>query len=390
MHVPVFRLSALYFAYFAFIGAYMPYFGLYLASLGLAPWAIGALLSVGQFTRIFAPNIWAWFADRRGRSIELLRVALVLAVLSYLGLFHAQTFATLFLVLAVHAFFVSASMPLFEAMTLSYLRGAYGRYGPIRLWGSVGFIVAVTLIGMALDQMATRNFLWMALLPLVGALIASCAIAQPPAHAPKAGDEDASVRRQAMRPEVLALFGAGFLMCAAHGPLYAFYSIYLDLEGYSKTTVGLLWGLGVVAEILVFLWMPKWLTRYSPYKVLLASFALATLRFLMIGWGVESVSILFVAQLMHAASFGSFHAAALTLVNAWFGGRRHVRGQALFSSITYGAGSAVGAAGAGALWQSVGPAWTYTAASMAAACGLLLIAWRGRLFPQLSSQELHA
>lgn len=384
MHVPAFRLSALYFAYFAFIGAYMPYFALYLASLGLAPWAIGVLLSVGQFTRIFAPNIWAWFADRRGRSIELLRWALMLAVASYFGLFYADSFGALFVVLAVHALFVSASMPLFESMTLSYLHGAYGRYGPIRLWGSVGFIVAVTLIGAALDYVATRNFLWMALLPLAGALIASWAIAQPPSRPSAAGEGEISVRRLALRPEVLALFGAGFLMCAAHGPLYTFYSIYLDLEGYSKTTVGLLWALGVVAEILVFLWMPKWLSRYSPYKVLLVSFALAALRFVMIGWGVNSLVVLIAAQIMHAASFGSFHAAALTLVNAWFVGRGHVRGQALYSSLTYGAGSAAGAAGAGALWQSVGPAWTFTIAGMAAACGLLLIAWRGRLFPQLS------
>ncbi|MFO7189672.1 MAG: MFS transporter [Pseudomonadota bacterium] len=387
MTVPAFRLSALYGAYFAFIGAYMPYFGLYLAALGLAPWAIGVLLSVGQFTRIFAPNIWAWLADRRGRSIELLRLALAMAVVSYLGLFFAEGFVALFLVLAIHAFFVSASMPLFEAMTLRYLHGQYGRYGPIRLWGSVGFIVAVTVIGRALDYVDTRNFLWMALLPLVGALLASCVIAQPPAHADAADERNGSIRELALRAEVMALFGAGFLMCVAHGPLYGFYSIYLDDTGYSKTAVGLLWALGVVAEIVVFLAMPRWLTRFSPYRVLLASFALATVRFLLIGWCVESVPLLFVAQLMHAASFGSFHAAALTLVNAWFSGRRHVRGQALFSSLTYGAGSAVGAAGAGALWQSVGPVWTYTAASLAAACGLLLIAWRGRLFPQLAQRH---
>ncbi len=381
--VPAFRLSALYCAYFAFVGAFMPYFGLYLASLGFAPWAIGVLLSVGQFTRIFAPNIWAWFADRRGRSIELLRWALALAVVSFLGLFLTTGFVALLFVLAVHAFFVSASMPLFEAMTLSYLHGAYGRYGPIRLWGSVGFIIAVSTIGYALDHVPTHNFLWMALLPLIGAWLASCIIAQPPAR-PHEQSENESVHRQALRPEVLALLMAGFLMCAAHGPLYAFYSIYLDQVGYSKVIVGALWALGVIAEILVFLGMPRWLSRYSPYKVLLASFALAVVRFLLIGWGVGSLTLLILAQLMHAASFGSFHAAALTLVNAWFSGPRHVRGQALFSSLTYGAGAAVGAAGAGALWQTVGPEWTYTAASAAAACGLLLIARRGRLFPHIA------
>lgn len=380
MPVPVFRLAALYFAYFAFVGAYMPYFGLYLASIGLAPWAIGALLSVGQFTRIFAPNVWAFFADRRGRSIELLRLALALGVASFMGLYFTTSFAALAVVLAVHAFFVSAAMPLFEAMTLSYLRGAYGRYGPIRLWGSVGFIVAVSLIGYALDGMAIRNLLWMALVPLCGAMLLAGVLQQPP-PTPHASGE--AVRRRMMRPEVLALFGAGFLMCAAHGPLYGFYSIYLDEVGYSKTAVGALWSLGVIAEIFVFLGMPHWLARYSARRILLASFALAVLRFLLIGWGVESLALLIAAQVMHAASFGSYHAAALALVNAWFSGTRHVRGQALFSSLTYGAGSAVGALASGALWQGIGPAWTFTAASAAAACGLLLIVWRGRLFPAM-------
>lgn len=380
MPVPVFRLAALYFAYFAFVGAYMPYFGLYLASIGLAPWAIGALLSVGQFMRIFAPNAWAYLADRRGRSIELLRLALALGVVSFMGLYFASSFAVLAAVLAVHAFFVSAAMPLFEAMTLSYLRGAYGRYGPIRLWGSVGFIVAVSLIGYALDGMAIRNLLWMALVPLCGALLFASVLQQPAPPPQPAGEV---VRRQVMRPEIVALFGAGFLMCVAHGPLYGFYSIYLDDVGYSKTAVGALWSLGVIAEIFVFLGMPYWLARYSARRILLFSFALAVLRFLLIGWGVEHLALLIVAQAMHAASFGSYHAAALALVNVWFSGSRHVRGQALFSSLTYGAGSAVGALSSGALWQVIGPAWTFSAASAAAACGLLLIIWRGRLFPAM-------
>lgn len=361
----------------------MPYFGLYLDSLSFAPWAIGVLLSVGQFTRIVAPNIWAWLADRRGRSIGLLRVALALAVLSFGGLFFSTNFAVLLLVLAVHAFFVSAAMPLFEAMTFSYLHEARGRYGPIRLWGSVGFIVAVLVIGWALDVLPMQHFLWMALLPLIAALAAACTLAQPPVRSAARGGTLGHVAR---RPEVLALFGAGFLMCAAHGPLYAFFSIYLDQVGYSKSAAGALWSLGVVAEILVFLAMPHWLARYSARQILLACFALATLRFLLIGWGVESLLLLIAAQIMHAASFGAFHAAALTLISGWFSGGAHVRGQALFSSLSYGAGSAFGALASGVLWQTVGPAWTYTAASAAAALGLLLIAWRGRLFPRMDQR----
>ena len=358
----------------------MPYFSLYLAWLGLAPWVIGVLLSVGQFTRIFSPNLWAWWADRRGRSIGLLRIALVSAVLSFCGMFFAEAFMPLLIVLALHSFFVSAAMPLFESLTLNHLRGRYDRYGGIRLWGSVGFIVAVTVVGWALDRIAIKNLLWMVVLPL--AVSALFAFLLYPVASSKHRDGEA-ILDIVKRREVIAFLGAGFLMCVAHGPLYVFYSIYLDSAGYSKTAVGALWSLGVIAEILVFLAMPHWLSRYTPRVMLLASFSLAVIRFLLIGWGVESLGILIFAQLMHAASFGCFHAAALAIVNEWFQGARHVRGQALFSSLTYGAGSAFGALMAGGLWQTVGPQWTYSAASLSAACGLLLLLWRGKALPRV-------
>lgn len=370
----------MYFAYYGFVGAYMPFFALYLAWLGFTPAQIGSLLAVGQITRVIAPNVLAWYADRRGRSVGLMRVSLVLAVLSFCGVFFAKSYGALIIVMAVHSIFASAAMPLVESLTLGHLRGQYGRYGRIRLWGSIGFIVAVLLIGWALDRLSMDNLLWMILLPLSGAALFGLVL---DAAAPQPQREGESIIAVVKRPEVIALLAAGFLMSVAHGPLYAFYSIYLDQEGYSKSAVGALWSLGVIAEILVFLAMPYLLRSFSPRAILLVSFGLAAVRFLMIGWGVESLAILVVAQVMHAASFGSFHAAALAVINEWFQGRRHVRGQALFSSFVYGAGSAAGSLMAGGLWQAAGPQWTYTAASVAAACGLLLLLWRGRALPRV-------
>lgn len=380
MPIPFFRLAALYFAYYGFVGAYMPFFALYLAWLGFTPAEIGSLLAVGQITRVIAPNVLAWWADRRGHSIGLMRVSLVLAVLSFCGVFVTTSYAGLVVVLTVHSIFAAAAMPLVESLTLGHLRGQYGRYGRIRLWGSIGFIVAVLVIGWALDRLAMDNLLWMILLPLSGAAVFALVLHPAAPHAQREGESILAVVR---RPEVIAMLAAGFLMSVAHGPLYVFYSIYLDGAGYSKTAVGALWSLGVIAEIIVFLAMPHWLARFTPRAILLASFGLASIRFLMIGWGVESLSILILAQIMHAASFGSFHAAALAVINEWFQGRRHVRGQALFSSLVYGAGSAVGSLMAGGLWQSVGPQWTYSAASLAAACGLLLLLWRGKALPRV-------
>jgi PPP family 3-phenylpropionic acid transporter len=155
-----------------------------------------------------------------------------------------------------------------------------------------------------------------------------------------------------------------------------FYSIHLVAQGYGKTVVGLLWTLGVVAEIVVFLLMPRLSARISMRSILLACFALAALRFLLIGWAVEFIGLLVFAQLLHGASFGAHHAATMAALNRWFVAGHQARAQALYGSTAYGAGGLGGALLAGALWESAGPGITFSAASLLALLGLILV-WRG-------------
>lgn len=378
VQLPYLRLSALYLAYFAFIGAFAPYFSLYLRSIGASAWDIGVLLSLMQLVRVFGPNFWAWFADHHGAKRALLRASLALATLVFCGTFATRSFWGLFVVLAALSFFSSAANPLLEATTFSHLQGRLERYGAIRLWGSVGFIAAVLAVGAALDRLAMETLLWM----LLGILAATAALAW---LLPPAGDRRPTERVPlwpvVRRPEVAALLAACFLMSVAHGPLYVFFSIYLSDLGYSKTAVGVLWALGVIAEIFVFLAAPRWLPRFDLRAILIASFACAVLRFALVGWAARSVPAVVVAQVLHAATFGSYHLAALGVVNAWFGGARQVRGQALYLSLSFGAGGFLGGVASGALWEGVGPAWTFTAASAAAAAGMAVLFTQRALLP---------
>ena len=184
--------------------------------------------------------------------------------------------------------------------------------------------------------------------------------------------------------KVLFLLAAGLFMNAAHGALYVFYSIHLVAQGYGKTLVGLLWILGVVAEIVVFLAMPRIARWISMRRILLACFILAVLRFLVIGWAVEFVVLLFIAQLLHGASFGAHHAATMAALNRWFVAGQQARAQALYGSVAYGAGGLGGALLAGILWDSAGAAITFSAASGLALVGLILV-WRG--VPTESARE---
>jgi PPP family 3-phenylpropionic acid transporter len=375
----VFSLGAVYFWYFAYVGLFAPFFGLFLQSRGQGAFEIGVLLSLSQVARVVAPHAWAVLADRLGRRVRLLRITLTLSAICASGFAAAHGFWTLFAVVAVFGIVSSASMPLVEATTLARLGGHMSRYGAIRLWGSVGFVIAVLAGGWALDRVPLSVLPWLFVAMILATLAATIGI---PETAPAATREHAQLGPVVRRREVVVLMAACFLMCVAHGPLYSFFSIYADQSGYDKTTIGVLWTIGVVAEIVVFATLPRWLSRTSAERVLLVSFALAVARFVMIGWGIDHVAVLVVAQVLHGATFGSYHIAALAIVHRWFEGSRQVRGQALYTSLSYGAGGFLGSVASGALWEGVGPAWTFTAGAAAAALGWLLLWRQGRLMPR--------
>jgi PPP family 3-phenylpropionic acid transporter len=367
------RLAVWYFWYFAFIGAFLPYFALYLQSIGLSAARIAILMSLGQLMRLLSPLLWSWLADRGGRRVRLVIGSTAAALACFCVVFLTKDFVGLFIGMAILHFFWSASLPLVEALTLGHLAEHPERYGRIRLWGSVGFILAVMGVGLLLDVAPISSQLWVSWALLLGTLLSALTLKEVKGHADLVAGPIGAVLRQR---KVVFLLAAGLLMTAAHGALYVFYSIHLVAHGYGKTLIGLLWTLGVVAEILVFLLMPRISPRISMRRILLACFALAVLRFMMIGWAVESILLLVCAQLLHGASFGAHHAATMGALNRWFVPGQQARAQALYGSVAYGAGGLGGALLAGALWESAGAAITFSAASALALAGLMLV-WHG-------------
>mgnify|MGYP001450527877 CR=1 FL=1 len=371
-------LAGFYFFYFAYLGAFAPFFSLYLDAAGLSPVEIGVVMALPQVTRIVAPHLWGWLADTSGRHVRMVRVTALAGLVCWLGLFASTAFLWICAVILAAGFFLSSALPLVEATTLTHLGPDTGRYGSIRLWGSIGYIVAVVGAGYALDCFAVDVLLWIVLASLVGTLAFAWQVpeAKPLVHA----GEQQSIALVLKRPEVMALIVACALMAAAHGPYYAFFSIHLVDHGYSKGVTGWLWALGVICEIAIFLWLPRLYAAWTLRRILIASFALATVRFLLIGWCADSLALLLLAQALHAASFGSFHAAAIGIVHQLFHGRHQARGQAIYGSLTFGVGGMAGSLASGYAWEPLGAALTFTFAAAAALAGMLLLAWKLR-FP---------
>lgn len=373
--LPFVRLSGFYFFYFAALGAFLPYWPLYLKALGEGPAEIGQIMAILAATRIVSPNLWGWLADRTGRTLGLIRWATFLTLGSFSLMFRAEDFMTMALVVLVFSFFWNPTLPLFETLTLAHLQQAAQYYSRIRLWGSIGFILAVAALGKALEGVFAIACLPQLIFLLFAALWVNCLLV-PPAAAGAHGERPSSVMGIFKQRGVIGLLLACLLLQISHGPYYVFFSVYLQGQGYTSGETGLLWALGVLAEIVLFAFAPRLMERVSLRGIFLGSLALSTSRWLLIAWGIDHLVLILLAQGLHAASFGSAHAASIHLVHRHFRGRHHGKGQALYSSLSFGLGGALGSLYGGQFWDEWGPQWVYTAAAGASLLALM-VAWPG-------------
>jgi PPP family 3-phenylpropionic acid transporter len=371
------RLSAFYFFYFGSLGALMPYWGLYLQTIGFDAKAIGELIAILLAAKIIAPNIWGWLADRTGHYMVLVRFGSLLTVLSFLGVFVEQSYLWLALIMGIFGFFWAAILSPFEATTLAHLDTQAHRYSQIRLWGSVGFIITVALFGWLFKYLSVTWLPTLVISLFAGIWLTSLFVPERKI-VPQSIDTQSFAHIIRQQP-VIALFLACFLMQVSHGPYYTFYSIYLEDYGYPRDLIGQLWALGVIAEVGVFLVMHRLLQSYHLNNLLMISLALTGFRWVLIAYYVESLPILLFAQLLHAASFGLYHGVVMQLIRQCFANHHLGKAQALYGSLTFGAGGAIGSLVSGYTWDNVGASLTFLGAAVICSIAVWISwQWGGR------------
>lgn len=381
--IPYLPLSSFYFFYFAVLGGFMPYWTLYLErELHFTPVLIGQLMAVVMATRIIAPNFWGYIADKTGKRLAMVRMGSFMLMFFWCGIFFVQDFYAVALVLLGYSFFQNAIISQFEAITLAYLGAQRERYGKIRLWGSLGFVAMVAGLGMVFEIISLQ---WLPIILAVCALLSWLAsLSMPDIAAKKRSDKPTPLFSILRKPIVIGFLGANFLLQLSHAPYYTFYSIYLENNGYSRTVIGWLWALGVLAEVLVFTQMHRILPKLGEYRLIQFSLALAVVRWFVIGQAAHTPSLLWLMQLLHAATFATFHAAIVSLVHEYFGEDHQGQGQALYSML-FGLGVALGSWVAGHYWESLGASIVYSAASACCVVAMLLFAGMQRM--QIRQQQ---
>ncbi|VXC31831.1 MFS transporter [Pseudomonas sp. 8O] len=373
--LPYWRLSGFYFFYFALLGGTAPFLALYFDHLGFSPARIGELIAIPMLMRCLAPNLWGWLGDHSGQRLLIVRFGALCTLVCFAGIFFSQSYAWLALIMATHAFFWHAVLPQFEVITLAHLREQAARYSQIRLWGSIGFIVAVVGLGLLFEWLSLDAYPAALLVIMAGIVVSSFWVPNAQPVLRPSTLEAEGFLRQLRRPGILAFYVSVGLMQLSNGPYYTFLTLHLEGVGYSRGAIGLFWALGVVAEILLFLVMARLLQRYSLRAVLLASFLITAVRWLLLGSLAQYLPVLLLAQCMHAATFGAFHAACIHFVQRSFVDRQQGQAQALYVSLA-GIGGALGALYAGYSWKGLGPAWTFAIASLVALLAAFIIATR--------------
>ena len=329
-------------------------------------------MAIIMATKVIAPNLWSWLADHSHSSMRLVRVAALLSVIFYLGVFFGDSFWWMALVMMLFTFFWNAVLPQVEVTTLNHLGKNDHRYGHVRVWGSIGFIVSSLMVGHALDTYPSSLVLSVVLSCLLGIFIFTLFI--PDAGRPVHTDRGGIIRYILQYPELMSFLGVCFLLQASHAPYYTFYTLYLSDFGYSKTVIGILWALGVLSEVMLFLTKHRFLKPLRFRSLLVISCVITSLRWLMIGMFPESLVLLVLAQILHAISFGLFHGVAVSMIHRYFTGRHQHRGMALYGSVSFGAGGAVGSLVSGYMMGWFGAGVTFAVASIVVLIAAVL-AW---------------
>ncbi len=370
--VPYWRLSGFYFLFFITVGIFLPYWPLYLQSIGLDAKAIGILSAIVVVTKIFVTYFWGWVVDHTGRRMQIIQLASLFSAITFSGALFIQGFWGLLIILLLFSIFWSASLPQIEAATLAHLGESTHAYTIIRVWGSIGFIITVWVAGVAFEFIDIGNVPVILLVSMIVVWLMGLAI--PELSLEQHERESANLKEILLKPNVLALLVVCFLMLASHGPYYTFYSIYLEDNDYSHTFIGGMWAVGVIAEVCLFMMMHRLIQFCGLRILLLVSLILAMIRWLLIGLFVENLLLLIIAQLFHAATFGVYHAVAIQYIHKYFKGRLQGRGQALYSSASFGAGMAAGSLVTGYAWDRAGALICFEGAA-ATALFSFFIAW---------------
>jgi len=345
---------ALFYAlYFALLGCIAPFWGLYLQHLEFSASDIGLLMGMFGVVRILAPNIWAAQARHFNSTLHMIRLAGLLTVVSFTLIFVARDLVWVAVVMVAYGFFWAAMLPQYEALCMESLGNQLDRYSRVRLWGSLGFVITVGVLGAVFDQWGIVLLPVIMWILMVLITVNTWLVSQDKQPKEQVLGQ-ASFLSLLTSKAVIGFIVVNIFLQISFGPYYTFFSIFLESAGYSASLIGVFWAIGVIAEVILF-WQFGRIMHLMSWRTWIAVSLIVTgIRWALTGYLLHSFWTLILLQTLHAFSFAAMHAVSMRYIQSLFPGSLQARGQALYSSVSFGLGGAIGAFASGLLWESLG------------------------------------
>ncbi len=363
------KFSSFYFFYFSCLGVFLPFWPLYLHYKNFSAYEIGIISGTMIGTKIIAPNIWGWISDLTGLRHKVIQFGTFFCFIIYIFVSIASNFTEIVILIFFFSFFWNAALPQFEALTMNALGSLYNQYSQIRLWGSLGFIVSVIILSIFTSALGIHIVPYFILFFLFLTWISTLYIEKLNINFESSNNSLMSI---VLKPTVFGILISCFLMQLSHGPFYAFFAIYLSENNYTTNSIGLIWSLGIIAEILIFLKISSWIKKYGLKNLFILSFLFASIRWMLISFFPDIILIIVIATIFHAVTYGMYHAVSISLIHEYFTDEYQGRGQALYSSVSFGLGGSIGSFYSGYFWEKLGGDIVFLYASLFAFLGFIV------------------
>jgi len=370
-----------YFASFAAFGVYAPFFPRWLEARGVRGLAMGAVAALLPALGVLGPPAVGLLADALGLRGSLLRIAcagagLAIGALGLAGAAGAPLgFGAIFAGVLVFAAFRSPMTMLADVVAMERAAGAGTTYGKLRLWGSVGFLLAAVAGGRALDPDRAGA------LPLAIAALLAATTAAAWSLPARPDARRLPVLREAgallAAPDFAVFLVISLLAQVAHAGHDLCLSLHLRDRGASDAVAGSAWAIGVVFEVGLMVFVDRLVARFSAPRLLVLALFGAAARWALIA-SVSSLPALLALQPLHAISFALWWLASLAFVKGRAPARALATAQGLFSAAV-GAGAVLGMLAWGVVYRRAGGVAVFGAASaIALLAALVASAWSRR------------
>ncbi len=300
-------------------GVFIPLFGAWLAWRGLTAEAISVLLASALMLRAIAGPFSGIIADARNDR-RFVMLALYWVMLAGFGALNLIEEPYLIFLAAVPAYVAyGAATPLLESVSVRLAEHFSFDYGRVRIWASSAFVVMNVVSGILAKYFGLGVVAPLLTLGAVACLFSTFTLPSPPVAegcAPlrsrlKATWEET---RELLRAPVFLIFlAAASFEQSTHAFYYAYGGLHWRALGYSELLIGVIWPLGVLAEIALFSQALAVLNRFGPAKLLLMGGLVAVVRWTILSFD-PPLPLVIIAQFMHGGTFALAHLGAVFFI----------------------------------------------------------------------------